>query len=204
MIGNFIIYQDELDNQGLHLYNMKEKRDTKLLDGYAHTPNVVGNWIFCIQDDPETAYGQLVGVEFTASGEFAVHVYNNNDENWFANMRSLRYITREADDSVAGEFVYSGRLMFSGAPVGNFGTEREDVFSNLEGPMTIRAAELMYSPEWRIGGDRNNLYTSPYGYIYIEQLDDTFYLRFNERTIVLPDGLFEAEWSEKLIEAMKQ
>ena len=204
VIDNFIIYQDELDNQSLHLYNMKEKRDVKLLDGYVHTPNVVGNWIFCIQKDPETTYGQLVGIEFMPSGEFNVHVYNRDDEDWFANMYSLRYITREAHSSIAGEFIYSGKLMFAGAPVGNFGTDSEEVFTNLEGPMGISVAELMFNSEWRVGGDRNNLYTSPYGYIYIEQLDDTFYLRFNERAIVMPDGLFEAEWSEKMIEAMKQ
>ncbi len=204
VIGNYIIYQDELDGQSLHLYNRKDESDIKLLDGHAHSPNVVGNWIFCIQKNPETTYGQLVGIEFAASGEFEVHVINNDDENWYANMTGLRYITRESDNPVAEGFVYGGKLMFNGAPVGDAGTANEEILTNLEGPMGVSVASLIYNPDWRIGGDRNNLYTSPYGYVYTEPLDGSFHWGVNQRPIILRDGLYEDEWSEKIISELQK
>jgi hypothetical protein len=158
VVGNFVVYQDDKDGESIHLYNMNERRDVKILDGRALCPNIVGNWLFCYVQNAETKFSQIVGVEFKASGEFEKRIFNRDDSFWYEDMRSFHYEIRQ---SGGGEGY--GALVFFGKNVLNFGRDSQKI----DGEMFFGAlpAWLLYNPRFQINGTLNYVYSSEYGYV---------------------------------------
>ena len=192
VIGNFVVYQDDDDEESLYLYNMNERSDKKLLQGTVYQPIVVGNWIFCQQKPQGSDYSQLVGLEFLASGDFEVHVFNDDDKNWYAGMHSLRYVNQRGYVAAIEEIVHCGTIVFWGTPTGNIGTPSETTFPDLEGVRGADAAVLMLRDDWRIDGTVNTVYSSPYGYFELS-LDGNLSMGYYEIPIIMPDGMYQAE-----------
>lgn len=199
VVGNFVIYQDDADGESLHIYDMAMKEDKKILDGPVHSPNIVGNWIFCLVKDRETGFSQIVGVEFQESGEFSSKVFNLNGQYWYADASLLHAVIREtASDNTMME------LIFHGKNVKNYGEADQSIDEEKEIQGAI-PAWLLYNPNYSINWENNYVYSSPYSFMLLGELDNHVYLNLHDRTHVFK-GFYEEgsrteneikEWLEK-------
>ena len=187
------------DGESLHIYDMAMKEDKKILDGPVHSPNIVGNWIFCLVKDRETGFSQIVGVEFQESGEFSSKVFNLNGQYWYADASLLHAVIREtASDNTMME------LIFHGKNVKNYGEADQSIDEEKEIQGAI-PAWLLYNPNYSINWENNYVYSSPYGFMLLGELDNQVYLNLHDRTHVFK-GFYEEgsrtenevkEWLEK-------
>lgn len=170
-----MIYQDDADGESLHVYDIARKEDKKILDGHVHSPNIVGNWIFCLVKDQETGFSQIVGVEFQESGEFSSKVFNLNNQYWYADASELHCVIREtASDNTMLE------LIFHGKNVKNYGEADQSIDTEKEIQGAI-PAWLLYNPNYSINWENDYVYSSPYGFM-LRGEDNTIYLNLHDRT----------------------
>ncbi len=197
VIDGFVIYQDDADGESIHLYDMTKKTDVKLLDGPAHAPNIVGNWLFCYYTDPETGFSQIIGGEFKESGEFEKQIFNYDDRYWYQDMHSFHY-------EIASLFDYGyGILSFSGANVLNYGADDWSLTEDIT--LGALPGYLIFDPQFPINARADDgYYSSEYGRIYGS--NGEVKIRFFPRAFVFDGGLYEegSEIEERVKEAMER
>ena len=173
VVGGYLIYQDDDDNESICLYNLRSKEDVKLLDGPAYNPNIVGNYLYSYAKDPEVGFERFIGGEFkkdTVFEPFADDVLNHDDSGWFSGMDGLFYMME--DDA--------GLLYFFGQNVYNYGDEDQ-------GLMEIEGIEMWATiPAYhQLENDLNfgdatfvGYYSSPYGRVFKEHGSENLSVRY--------------------------
>jgi len=167
VVDNFLIYQDDDDNESIYLYNMDTKEDVKLLEGPAYSPNIVGNYLYCYKEDSAVGFSKFIVGEFKETGfePFADDVLNRNNRGWFNELNGPFYMMSEN----------AGLLYFTGQNVYNFGDSDQGLMEidGVEMWATIPAYHL--SEKSLNFGDATFIgyYSSPYGRVYKQYESDT-------------------------------
>ena len=161
VIEDHVIYQDDNDNESIYLYNMETGEDTKLLEGPAYSPNIIGNYLYCSLDDKETGFSKLVGGEFkqdTGFEPFAEEVLNPDNSGWFSDLNGLGYAINED-----AAFLY-----FYGQYVRYFGEPDQIIVDNEGIDMWATIPAYHFFEEYLNFGSAgfHSRYSSPYGMVY--------------------------------------
>lgn len=161
VFGNRVVYQDDADGESIHLYNLENRKDEKILDGPAYAPNIVGSEIFCEQAKDQL--GQVVGVRMRKDGTFEAKAYNRFGNTWYAEMGGMRYVIESHSDPHTGY----GTLVFWGKTASGGKVAEEGHFWGAL-PAYLHRKTGSDADQYSINGTLNFNYSSPYGQVYID------------------------------------
>ena len=123
--------------------------------------------------DRETEFYQIVGVEFDASGAFEIKEFNQDGEYWYAEAYCLHAIIREtASDNTMME------LVFHGKHVDNYGEADQSINEEHDVQGAV-PAYLLYQPNYSINWEHSYVYSCPYGFMMMGDIDDSIYLNLH-------------------------